>query len=266
MPYANVNGTKLYYEVKGKGPAMVLIHGWTLDTAMWDPQFDEFSKQYKVLRYDLRGYGKSAPKNYEPFTHHDDLKALMNYLKIDHAAIIGLSMGGTIAINFTLTYPERASALITVDSSIENCTSPHMAAFNKSMTPIFSKGKAESIESARKYWMMMPLFSAANRNPRCASKLKEIVGRYNGWDFVNDDKIVPLNPIPEKRLHEIKVPTIVVIGELDDPGFQDIARIISSGVKGSQKVTMKGVGHMSNMENPEEFNKIVLDFLKNHVN
>jgi 3-oxoadipate enol-lactonase len=76
VPYAEVNGTKLYYELKGKGPAVVLIHGWSLNTEMWDPQFDEFSKRHKVLRYDVRGYGKSeVPDQSKPYTHHDDLKA-----------------------------------------------------------------------------------------------------------------------------------------------------------------------------------------------
>ncbi len=163
-------------KLKGKGPPIVLIHGWTLDTTMWDDQFDEFAKRYKVLRYDLRGYAKSRSKTQEPFTHHDDLKALMDHLKIKNAAIIGLSMGGTIAINFTLTYPEYVSALATVDSSIENCTSPHMAAFNRSMNPIFSNGKEKGVESARSYWMGMPLFKPAVENPRCSGSLRRLWG------------------------------------------------------------------------------------------
>jgi len=74
-----------------------------------------------------------------------------------------------------------------------------------------------------------------------------------------------MDPIPERRLHEVKAPTLVVVGELDDPGFLDIANIISNGIKGSEKVTMKGVGHMSNMEDPEEFNKIVQGFLARKI-
>ena len=261
MPYAKVNGTTLYYETKGNGQTVVLLHGWTLDTTMWDDQFDEFAKQYHVLRYDLRGYGKSALKTQEPFTHHDDLKALLDYLKIEKAALIGLSMGGTIAINFTLTYPETVSALVTVDSSIENSTSPYMAEFNKSWSKIFVKGKEGGVESARSFWMEMPLFKPVMDNPRCSTRLKNIVGSYSGWDFVNESNIIEMSPIPERRLHEVKAPTLVVVGELDDTGFLDIGNVISNGIRGSEKVTLRGVGHMSNMENPEEFNRIVLNFL-----
>ena len=81
---------------------------------------------------------------------------------------------------------------------------------------------------------------------------------------MNKDKIINMKPIPERRLHEVKVPTLVVVGEFDDPAFLDIANIISGGIEGSEKVTMKRVGHMSNMEDPVEFNKVVLGFLLKH--
>ena len=261
MPFADVSGARLYYELNGAGPAVVLLHGWTLDTTMLDDQFDEFSKHYQVLRYDMRGYGKSDLSEEVPYAHHEDLKALFDHLRIDRAALIGLSMGGATAINFTLTYPERISALVTVDSWMENCTSLYMREFNRSLSEIFTKGKKEGIGSARSYWMGMPLFKPAIENPRCSAKLKDIVRRYSGWDFVNNARIIRMDPIPERRLHEVKVPTLVIVGELDDPGFLDVASMISSGVRDSEKVTMKGVGHMSNMENPEEFNRIVSRFL-----
>ncbi len=117
--YAEVNGTKLYYEVAGGGEPIVLIHGFTFDTRMWDDQFKEFSKQYRVIRYDVRGFGKSStPNEGEPYSHHGDLKALLDYLDIKKAHILGLSMGGSIAINFTLEYPDYATSLIPVDSSL----------------------------------------------------------------------------------------------------------------------------------------------------
>ena len=86
--YAEVNDTRLYYEIAGEGDPIVLIHGFTLDTRMWDDQFLEFSKQYKVLRYDVRGHGKSAKPSAEEYTDPDDLISLMKYLDISHANII----------------------------------------------------------------------------------------------------------------------------------------------------------------------------------
>jgi 3-oxoadipate enol-lactonase len=147
MPFADVNGTRLYYELKGAGPVVAFLHGWTLDTTMWDDQYDEFAKHYKVLRYDLRGNGKSAvPQTGHPYAHHEDLMALLDYLRIQKAAVIGLSMGGYAAINFAIAYPERTSALIPVDATIESRI--HLKD-GDSFASVFSKAKEEGIESAK---------------------------------------------------------------------------------------------------------------------
>jgi pimeloyl-ACP methyl ester carboxylesterase len=101
--YAEVNGTRLYYETAGAGHPLVLIHGYTLDSRMWDDQFETLSKKYRVLRYDLRGFGKSAyPSPDKSYCHTEDLRALLDYLKISKAYVMGLSMGGGIAVEFTL--------------------------------------------------------------------------------------------------------------------------------------------------------------------
>jgi pimeloyl-ACP methyl ester carboxylesterase len=262
MPYAEVNGTKLYYELKGKGPVVVFLHGWTLDNTMWDDQFEEFTKHYRVLRYDLRGYGKSAvPQTDQPYAHHEDLKALLDYLRIQKAAIIGLSMGGYAAINFAIAYPERTSALIAADGYIERRI--HSKEDYNAFAPIFSKAKEEGIESAIEEWMNHPVFEPARRNPKSAGKLREIVGRYNGWGFINDvneDLFIRVNPVQETRLHEIRVPTLIVVGGLDVFCLED-ADVLEEKIAGSEKVILKGVGHMSNMEDPVGFNKVLLDFL-----
>lgn len=100
--FAAVNGIRLYYEVAGSGRPLVLIHGMSLDTRMWDDQFEPLAQHYRVVRYDARGFGKSALQTGRSYAHTDDLKALLEYLDIEHAFIVGLSMGGGIAIDFAL--------------------------------------------------------------------------------------------------------------------------------------------------------------------
>jgi len=114
--FADVNGTRLYYEMAGSGPALVLIHGHTLDTRMWDDQFEPFARDYRVIRYDQRGYGKSAPPTAESYSPADDLMALLRYLGLSSAHILGQSRGGAGAIDFALTYPEATTTLIAVDA------------------------------------------------------------------------------------------------------------------------------------------------------
>lgn len=117
--FANVNGTELYYEIEGQGEPLVLLHGWSFDTRCWDNQMEDFSKHFKVLRYDLRGFGRSAlPKVNEPYYHTEDLVAILSHLDIDRIHFLGHSFGGRIVINFVLTYPERVSSLILPDGAV----------------------------------------------------------------------------------------------------------------------------------------------------
>jgi 3-oxoadipate enol-lactonase len=112
---AEVNGTRLYYEGAGSGHPLVLIHGFGLDTRMWDDQFDVFARHYRVVPYGMRGYGDSAPPADESYSHTDDLKALLEHLSIDRAHVLGQSRGGAVAIDFALAHPGATSALVLVD-------------------------------------------------------------------------------------------------------------------------------------------------------
>ncbi len=103
--FAEINGGKIYYEVAGSGHPLVLIHGGQMDRRMWDEQFDLFSKSYRVIRYDVRGFGKS-PASTNVYADEEDLAALLKYLQVDKAYIVGLSLGGRIAIDFALTHPD----------------------------------------------------------------------------------------------------------------------------------------------------------------
>ncbi len=102
--FANFNGGKLYYEVAGGGTPLVLIHGGLVNSGLWDKQFYAFAEHFRVVRYDVRGFGQSDLPT-APFSHYDDVRQLLDFLNIDRAAVLGLSMGGAIAIDFALAYP-----------------------------------------------------------------------------------------------------------------------------------------------------------------
>ena len=141
--YADVNGTRLYYELAGEGHPLLLIHGFTLDTRMWDDQFDAFAQRYQVIRYDVRGFGRSAVPTHEPYSHHDDVKALLDYLDIAHAHILGHSMGSGIATDFVLAYPEMADSLISVGTVVHGLDwLPEFRAFFRSL---FEAASAEGV-------------------------------------------------------------------------------------------------------------------------
>lgn len=259
--YADVNDTTIYYEIAGDGDPLILVHGFTLDTRMWDDQFTEFSKRYRVIRYDLRGFGRSSvPEEGKPYSHAKDLKELLDHLSIRKASVIGLSMGGGIAIIFTLEYPDYVSSLVPVDSVLGGFR--WSSDFSESFTSLFSIARELGVESAIKAFMNGALLEPAMRNPLVAGRLRELIGSYSGWRFVNDDPLESLDPSPNTRLCEIDCPTLVVVGEYDIPTFQGVADRINEEVSNSTKVMIPGVGHMSNMEDPESFNREVLSFLE----
>ena len=104
--FLDVPNARLYYEVAGAGPAVVFVHGFTLDTRMWDDQWTVFGERYRVVRYDLRGFGRSEAEPV-PYSDLDDLLALLNCLDIERAHLVGLSMGGMVLVHFALTHPRR---------------------------------------------------------------------------------------------------------------------------------------------------------------
>lgn len=260
MPFADVNGTRLHYEVAGDGPPVVLIHGLGLDMRMWDDQFGELAASYRVIRYDLRGFGKSTPQTDERFLHAEDLRALLDYLKAPQGNVIGLSLGGTIALQFAVLYPESVLSLILVDSALD--AFEWSAAWETAFSAIRERGTQASAGAANQMWMEHELFAPARERPDCRAKLAQMVGECSGWTWVNKTTARGIRPPAAERLSEIRVPTVIVVGERDLPDFQGIADVLAAGISDARKVVMKGVGHMSNMEDPATFNTIVMRFLK----
>src|SRR6185369_3177599 len=113
--FADVNGAKLYYEVAGQGHALAFVHAWIADNTMWDGQFAEFAKHYRVIRYDNRGFGKTEPVDAE-FSAREDLHGLLKFLGVERTYLVGCSNGGGISIDLTLEHPELVDALVTVGS------------------------------------------------------------------------------------------------------------------------------------------------------
>lgn len=255
---AEINGTRLYYEIAGSGHPLVLIHGFTLDTRMWDDQFELFSQHYQVVRYDVRGFGKSMLPGSESYAHADDLRALLEYLGIEFSHVLGLSMGGSIAIDFALSYPELTTALITVDSALGGF---QFVQLGQSLELIWATGKEAGAHSATKLWLEHDLFKPALESSLVGSRLKQIVDDYSGWHWTNENPSRGLDPPAAQRLHEIRVPTLAIVGERDLVDFHTIADTLQQSIFGARKVIMPGVGHMSNMEAPEKFNEVVLGFL-----
>jgi 3-oxoadipate enol-lactonase len=255
---AEVNGTVLYYESAGSGHPLVLIHGFALDTRMWDYQFGAFTQHYRVVRYDMRGYGKSVPPTDERYSHTDDLKALLKHLTIDRAHVLGQSRGGAVAIDFALAHPGATGALVLVDPVLGGHSWSQEAA--RTDGAIWETAAKSGVEAGKAQWLAHPLFAPAREKPEVAARLGRMVSDYSGWHLINTDPGLYPDPPAAQRLHEIGAPTLIVVGERDLPDFHAIADTLQQ-IPNARKVVLPGAGHMCNMENPSRFNEVVLDFL-----
>lgn len=237
---------KLYFEVVGEGEPIVFIHGFTLDRRMWKPQVDEFSKKFKVITHDLRGFGKSSTP-VDKYSHHEDLKALLDHLGISEAHIIGLSLGGEIALDFAVSYPDMVKTLTLADSSLGGYKS----------TVDWNVHPELGLDKAKENWLNHHVFDKTRENIEATFLLKQIVSDYSGWHWFNNDPREKVSPSTIEQIQNINIPTTIIIGEYDLSYFKDIADILNNKIPNSNKVIIKNSGHMSNLENIEQFNKTI---------
>ena len=255
---AEVNGTRLYYETAGSGHPLILVHGFTVDSRMWDDQFDTFAQHYQVIRYDVRGFGRSGLPTGESYSYADDLKALIERLGISHAYVLGLSMRGMIAVDFALEYPGVTDALIPADAILGGF---QWQEFGESLLSVWSRARESGVQAAKQLWLGLDLFAPAMEKSDVASRLTQMVSDYSGWHFLKNDPFPGLDPPAIKRLAEISVPTLSIVGEYDLSDFHTIAGVLQEQIPEAREVVVPGVGHLSNMEAPVRFNEIVLSFL-----
>lgn len=256
---AKVNGAQLYYEIAGNGPALVLIHGFLLDRRMWDDQFVPFAEHYRVVRYDCRGFGNSALPTEETYSHADDLQALLVYLGITKAHIVGLSMGGEIAISFVLTHPEMTTTLTAADPLLDGYVA---AELNQTIAPIVERASIAGGKAANALLLDHVIFAPACEQPTVSTRLAAMLTENSGWHWVNNDPQRMMEPPAIARLQDITAPTLVILGERDMADFHAITAILQQKVAHAHRVIVPGVGHMSNMEAPALFNAAVLSFLQ----
>lgn len=259
--FAEVNGTKLYYEMKGNGPAIVFIHSGGFDSRTWDDQFSAFSGRYTVIRYDVRGYGKSKAPT-KPYSDDEDLYQLLKSLKVQKAHLIGLSLGGRIAIDFTLTHPEMVATLIPVAPGLSGF--PFTAEDMIELVKIVYSIQNDDGTPAGEAWLRSAYNAAAMENPVVAAKLRPIaIENSRAW-LINIFFPRPPFPLAVQRLSDIRVPTLLIRGDRDVLTITKIVETLEKNIPGAKKVIIPGVGHMVNVEKPQEFNSTVLDFLSKH--
>jgi 3-oxoadipate enol-lactonase len=253
-----VSGGELYYEVAGSGPAVVLVHGGFGDHRMWNAQFDEFAKHYRVVRYDHRGFGRSTPPDstYSPVR---DLVALLDHLDIDRAHIIGNSVGGGLALDFALLQPQRTNKVVVVASGANGY--PYQQSDFASVAAVFEAAAKEGADRAAELWLQHPMIALASKDPRTASLVQQMVRDNRGIFTLKAWPGETFEPRAYQRLNEIKAPVLFVIGEQDTELVRRVAGASAARIPGAEIWRVPNADHLPQMVQPEAFNERVREFL-----
>jgi 3-oxoadipate enol-lactonase len=258
---AEVNGTSLYYEVAGKGFPLVLISGGgTLDRRAWDDQFKAFARSYRVIRYDIRGIGKSA-RPQATFSHSRDLYALLKFLKVKKAHVVGLSFSGAIAIDFALEHPEMVDHLVLAATGTSSDAKSQENL--KSVETLSVMVEKDGLEQTIKFLASLSFFISQD-NQAAREKLR-LIYLDNRDLFDNGFPLVrlwqPTEPPAGGRLSEIHAPALILVAEKDIPAYKEITDKLAAGIGGAKKLVIPGATHLIHMDKPKEFNRAVLEFL-----
>jgi 2-hydroxy-6-oxonona-2,4-dienedioate hydrolase len=266
--FAPVNGARLYYELAGTGTPFVMIHAGVADSRQWNNEFRSFANGCRVLRYDMRGYGRSEPVAGE-FTHLADLVALLDYLELVRPIIaMGCSMGGGVAMDYALAAPSAVKALVMVGSGPSGLTLdvPRLAKFDE-IEAAFNAGDLDrACELETQLW-----FDGIGRTPaEVDPKMRRLAYDMNRLVLAHDakglGKRLPDAAKPAAgRLAELRLPVLIVIGEHDTPYIQAAARYMLERLPIAAKIQITDAAHLPNMDHPREFHDTVLRFLVTHA-
>ena len=255
--FAEVEGSKLYYEECGSGPrVVVLIHDGGSNSAVFDEVWPAFCGRFRTIRYDRRGYGRS-PEATSWYSEVDDLTTLLHDRKVSRAALVGSSHGGELSIDFTLAHPEIVQRLVLVGPVVTGLPySQHFLDRGRHAFELLGKGdvKGAIAEWSQDRYLIAPGNDAARK------RLFDLMTAYP-QDMTHRD--YPLRNKPAlPRLHEIRVPTLILTGDADIPDVHAHAGAIEAGIPNARRVVIAGVGHIMYLEKPEEFSRRVIAFLE----
>jgi len=246
MPFLQRPDCDIYYETHGQGPAVLLTHGFSLTSEMWAPQIKSLSQDHRLIMWDIRGHGQSGQPNKDTAFGRShclaDMSALLDHLECDEAVIAGLSLGGYLSLAFCAVFPARARGMM-----------------------IFNTGPGYRSVNAREDWNKTAHSQMDDIEIKGVDALEYAPGRFSHRDLVGVARagrqlVVQQDADVINALPGLKLPSLVLVGA-DDTPFLGPTDYMVYKIRGAQKAVIPDAGHLSNLDQPDLFNKAVLGFL-----
>jgi pimeloyl-ACP methyl ester carboxylesterase len=254
------NGIEMHYQISGAGNCLALIHGFADNLNIWYKQVPEFSRQYRILTYDVRGFGHTEKVNapYAIDVFAEDLHELLSTLEIDSVCVLGYSMGGRIALEFALTYPEMTTGLILANSGVETSPRPEMEKHRRIMRSVLQQADLDTLSTMLTRGSFSPGFSS--RDPETFQSCKAIRMQNDPSDYLMIMEAVDQALDAPVDLSRLERPALLIAGEHDALMGGSVAESMKNGIADAELKVLP-TGHASALEAPEEFNRTVLRFM-----
>lgn len=245
MDSFNFNKGIIKYKELGSDDPIVFIHGFGLDSRMWEPQIDCLKYDHKLITYDLRGFGESSVPSC-PYSHYEDLKAFLNYLDIKKTKIVGFSFGGEVAVDFTIANPSYVNSLVLIGSSLGGYVQSAVEETN-----FTNRFKGMDVKNIKAELRKHPAIKSIKSKPKIYELVLQMLDEYSCWHYLNEDPIINLVPPANTRLNEIKCPVQIILGGKDSRNQHEIADKLLSCISDSKLCIVRGAGHFVTLEKPD---------------
>jgi len=260
MPKARVGGGDIAYETRGAGPALLFLHAFPLGLGMWEPQVSAFASSHQVIRFDARGFGGSPPGDGLLTMERiaDDAVGLLDHLDVSRAIVCGLSMGGYAAFALVRRHADRLKALVLADTRAGADSDAARAARAAQADKVRKEGSA-SIADA-----VLPKLVGETthaQRPELVARLKETIAANPPRGIADALAGLAARADSTSTLREVRVPTLVVCGAEDVLTPVSESEALVRGIAGSKLEVIPAAGHLSSMENPDQFNAVLRRFL-----
>ncbi|MGH9643965.1 MAG: alpha/beta fold hydrolase [Terriglobales bacterium] len=258
--YLDLDGARVRYRDEGRGAAVLLVHGWTLDLDVWASQVEALRGAFRIIRFDRRGFGRSTG---EPSMEQDilDLGGIIEHFKLARVALVGMSQGSRAVLAYACAHPTQVSCIV-LDGPPEFDGS--IAGANLSLAPLRDLVRTRGLAAFRQQWLQHPLMQLRSRDVGARELLERIVDRYPGRDLAEGTAHAP-PPDLWPQLESLAVPTLVLTGEHDLPGRLRSADELAKRLPAGRRAVIAGSGHLASFDNPDSYNRQLAAFLAAHA-
>lgn len=255
-----VAGGDLEVELRGlasrsSSAPLILLHGWTLDRRMWEPQLQALSRERPVIAIDRRGFGRSTASA-AIHQEADDVIAVQDFFGLRNSVIVGMSQAGQIALEFAARHPDRLVSLILQGSGLAQFQPPPKSDESIPIDQYRTLVENGDIDEMRARWRRHPLMTSPNRE--ALKQMDAMLRSYDGRDLLAS---TPSFGVSAGSLDIIEAPTLAVTGDQETPWRRLAADAIAYGVQNGRRAFVERAGHVCNLCNPERFNEVITTFL-----